>query len=191
MAAYIEQLPMAPVNGVGPGNDLVYGEAIYKKECDNCHGAQGEGDLKDHIPAIQGQHYHYLVRQFEWIRHGKRRNADPKMVKQIQRFTARDVMAVMDYASRIKPPAEKVATPVGRIPTTLSMPVTPCHTLRISSGRLLHNGRFLHNALCGATDSELPDSHGSSWESRPSLKTTVAALRSFGERGRDPRIAIF
>ncbi|MEJ1379164.1 MAG: c-type cytochrome, partial [Candidatus Sedimenticola sp. (ex Thyasira tokunagai)] len=111
VAAYIEQLPMAPVNGVGPGNDLVYGETIYKKECDNCHGAQGEGDLLDHIPAIRGQHYRYLVRQFEWIRHGKRRNADPQMVKQIQRFTARDVMAVMDYASRIKPPAEKVATP--------------------------------------------------------------------------------
>ncbi|MES9882922.1 MAG: c-type cytochrome [Sedimenticola sp.] len=111
VAAYIENLPMNPRNGVGSGNDLARGETIYEKECTECHGAQGEGDREDHIPSIQGQHYRYLMRQFEWIRHGKRRNVDPKMVKQIKRFTGRDVMAVMDYTSRFKLPAEKVATP--------------------------------------------------------------------------------
>ncbi|MES9904042.1 MAG: c-type cytochrome [Sedimenticola sp.] len=111
VAAYIETLPMNPANGIGPGYDLAYGEKLYKDECAECHGAQGEGDLDDHIPAIRGQHYRYLVRQFEWIRYGKRRNGDPKMVKQIQRFTPRDVSVVMDYVSRIRPPADKVAAP--------------------------------------------------------------------------------
>ena len=111
VAAYISQLPMAPVNGVGPGIDLALGEQLYKDNCVDCHGDQGQGDEEDHIPLIQGQHYHYLLRQFQWIKMGKRRNADQKMVKQIQRFSGRDISAVLDYASRLKPPVEKLATP--------------------------------------------------------------------------------
>ena len=111
VAAYIEQLPMNPMNSVGSGANLAYGEQIYKKECADCHGAKGEGDEKDHIPKIHGQHIGYLVRQFEWIRIGKRRNADPKMVKQIRRFTPREEIAVLDYVAHLKPPAEKLAEP--------------------------------------------------------------------------------
>jgi cytochrome c553 len=78
VAAYIEGLPMSPVNGKGPGRDLELGETLYKDNCTECHGEKGEGDPEDHIPAIAGQHYHYLVRQFEWIKMGRRRNADQK-----------------------------------------------------------------------------------------------------------------
>lgn len=111
VAAYISRLPMNPANGVGPGNDLQYGAQLYKDNCMECHGERGEGDLKDHIPLIQGQHFAYLIRQFEWIRSGKRRNADSKMVKQIKRFTPRDVAAVMDFVARLRPPAERLAEP--------------------------------------------------------------------------------
>lgn len=109
VAAYISSLPMNPSPGVGPGYDLVYGARVYKENCVDCHGANGEGDDKEHVPQIQGQNYYYLVRQFEWIRNGKRRNADAKMVKQIRRFAFRDVAAVMDYVSRIRPPSDKLA----------------------------------------------------------------------------------
>ncbi|HIP53423.1 MAG TPA: c-type cytochrome, partial [Chromatiales bacterium] len=111
VAAYVADLPMAPNNGVGPGFDLERGRRIYKKECAECHGEQGEGDVEDHIPQIRGQHFRYLVRQFEWIRNGRRRNADEKMVKQVRRFTHGDVRAVMDYVSRLGPPSEKRAEP--------------------------------------------------------------------------------
>lgn len=111
VAAYISQLPMSPNTLVGPGYELELGERLYKEECAECHGQEGEGDKKDHIPLIQGQNFHYLVRQFDWIRSGKRRNADSKMVKQIQRFSPRDEYAVLDYVSRIKPPEQKVAKP--------------------------------------------------------------------------------
>lgn len=111
VAAYISNLPMTPNNGVGPGIDLAYGKKLYQENCVECHGEQGGGDTEEHIPAIQGQHYHYLIRQFEWIRMGKRRNADPKMVKQIQGFSPRDVSVVMDYVSRLKPPQQKLAEP--------------------------------------------------------------------------------
>jgi cytochrome c553 len=113
VAAYISQLPMTPRNGVGHGRDLALGEKLYKENCVECHGKHGEGDSRDHIPAVWGQHYHYLVRQFEWIRMGKRRNADPEMQKQIRHFSGRDVRAVMDYVSRLRPPKDKTAESAG------------------------------------------------------------------------------
>ncbi len=111
VAAYIAQLPMEPDNVTGTGDDLSLGERLYREECADCHGSLGEGDMQDHIPLIQGQNYRYLVRQFEWIRSGRRRNADSKMVKQIQRFDLRQEQAVLDYVSRIQPPAERLAKP--------------------------------------------------------------------------------
>jgi len=58
-----------------------------------------------------GQHYLYLVRQFDWIRTGKRHNADNKMVKQIQQLEPREVSAILDYTSRRCPPQAKLAAP--------------------------------------------------------------------------------
>jgi cytochrome c553 len=117
VSAYISRLPMTPSNGVGPGTDLARGEELYASKCADCHGSRGEGNEQDHVPAVWGQHYNYLVRQFEWIKIGKRRNADPEMQKQIRDFTAPDMSAVLDYTSRLRPPAEKLAeTPAWRNP---------------------------------------------------------------------------
>ena len=109
VAAYIAQLPMNPQNGVGPGVDLQYGEKLYRENCVDCHGDRGQGDSKEHVPAIYGQHFYYLMRQFEWIRVGKRRNADREMMEQIHNFTARDEAAVLDYVSRLRPPEDRLA----------------------------------------------------------------------------------
>jgi cytochrome c553 len=49
------------------------------------------------------------LRDFEWIRTGKRRNADKEMQKQIRNFSDRDIRAVMDYASRLTPDKDKLA----------------------------------------------------------------------------------
>lgn len=111
VTAYIAQLPMNPNNGVGPGNDLAQGEKRYKDNCVTCHGEKGEGNADKHYPRIQGQHYNYMLRQFEWIRDGKRRNANPDMVKQIKNFTDKDMKAVIDYTSRLKPPKELLGAP--------------------------------------------------------------------------------
>jgi cytochrome c553 len=112
VTAYIAKLPMNPNNGVGPGgDDLVLGEKLYKENCVKCHGDKGEGNADKIYPRIQGQHYKYMLRQFEWIRDGKRHNASPEMVKQIKSFTNTDMKAVIDYTSRLKPAKEDIGEP--------------------------------------------------------------------------------
>lgn len=109
VAAYVAQLPMTPFNGVGPGHDLDLGLRLYQNHCAECHGQQGEGHSQGHIPAIAGQHYNYLVREFDLIRANSRMNADPEMARHIQGYSRREEAAVLDYASRLRPPAEKLA----------------------------------------------------------------------------------
>lgn len=116
VAAYLSRLPMTSDNGVGPGTDLDHGKVLYQKYCTDCHETNGEGIAKDHMPRIQGQHYLYLVRQFEWIRDGKRRNGDKEMIEQIQGFSDRDISAIMDYTSRLRPLPTDLAAPGWRNP---------------------------------------------------------------------------
>lgn len=111
VAGYIDTLEISADTGKGPGEDLELGERIYRENCTRCHGATGAGDNDAFVPRIQAQHYNYLVRQFEWIRDGKRRNANPEMVAQIRGFGDRETHAVLDYVSRLEPPEELRAPP--------------------------------------------------------------------------------
>ncbi len=111
---YIAKLPMNPDNGKGAGDNLEHGKKLYEINCVSCHGEHGEGSQEKFYPKIQGQHYAYMLRQFEWIRDGKRRNANPDMVKQIAGFSNEDMAAVIDYVSRI-PVAKEHLAPVGWI----------------------------------------------------------------------------
>jgi cytochrome c553 len=116
VAGYIDTLEISVENGKGKGDDLELGARLYAENCVSCHGAQGEGDNESHVPRIQAQHYDYLVTQFELIRDGKRRNANPEMVTQIAGFEEREVHAVLDYVSRLEPPEELQAPPGWRNP---------------------------------------------------------------------------
>ncbi|MGI9590538.1 MAG: c-type cytochrome, partial [Myxococcota bacterium] len=100
VAGYIDTLEISVENGKGPGDDLELGKRSYEENCARCHGVQGEGDDDRYMPRIQAQHYQYMVRQFEWIRDGKRRNSNAEMVAQIANFDEREMRAVLDYVSR-------------------------------------------------------------------------------------------
>lgn len=110
---YIQKLKMNPANGKGPWApgtpEHAKGEKLYKDNCVQCHGDRGEGDKEKFYPRIEGQHYKYMVRQFEWIRDGKRRNANPDMVKQISEFSDDDMKQVINFVSWIPVPKEDLA----------------------------------------------------------------------------------
>lgn len=111
VAGYIDTLEISVENGKGSGEALALGETLYRENCLRCHGAEGEGDGSRYIPRIQAQHYRYLVRQFERMLEGKRKNADPEMLAQIQGFEPNEIEAVADYVSRLTPPEEFQAPP--------------------------------------------------------------------------------
>jgi len=115
VAAYIAKLPMNPNNGKGQWDESVIefarGKQLYEDNCVDCHGKNGEGNIEKFYPRIQGQHYKYMLRQFEWIRDGKRRNANPDMVKQIKGFTNKDMEMVINYTSRLPVPKEDLGEP--------------------------------------------------------------------------------
>lgn len=75
------------------------GEEAHKQDCVTCHGRAGEGDAESLYPRVAGQHYEYLLRQIRNIHGGKRRNADPDMVKATDGYRDADMQAVTDYIS--------------------------------------------------------------------------------------------
>ena len=81
-----------------------------------CHGEKGEGNAEKFYPwSWASTTLTTWWRQFEWIRDGKRRNANPDMVKQIKEFTDADMKAVINYVSRMPVP-EQMAAPVKDLP---------------------------------------------------------------------------
>ena len=109
IAAYVSKLPMMPNNSMGYGAQMAEAKKLYDDNCEQCHGANGEGDAEKLYPRIHGQHFSYLERQLHWIKTGKRRNADKKMVKQIQKFNYRELELLSDYVSRLRPDSSMVA----------------------------------------------------------------------------------
>ena len=101
IAVYLQSLPVPPTQGQGPGTDLARGRQLYERDCQVCHGKQGEGKADQFFPRISGQHYAYLLREGSLIRDGKRHNAHPDMVLAIGKYSDEDTVAVSDYISRL------------------------------------------------------------------------------------------
>ena len=89
---------------------LVQGKDLYERQCKECHGANGEGNKEKFYPVIAGQHYKYLLRQMTDIRDGKRRNANPDMVKVIKPYTDDQLVAISAYQSSLVMPGSMCKT---------------------------------------------------------------------------------
>jgi cytochrome c553 len=105
VSAYLQSLPIPSGNGKGPGTDLAAGEKLYQRDCVRCHGMHGEGNEEKLFPVLAGQHYAYLLRQIRDIAAGRRRNANPAMVKVVRGYTDEQMQAVVDTMSRLQWPA--------------------------------------------------------------------------------------
>ncbi len=104
VCAYIQTLKIPHDNGKGDGKELELGKKLYLRDCVSCHGANGEGDQTKYYPVLAGQHYKYMLRQALEIRDGKRRNANPDMVKIIKTYSDKEIDAIVDYMSRLQMP---------------------------------------------------------------------------------------
>ncbi len=103
VTAHIATLPPDPAPGLGPGQRLEQGRALYETQCAACHGAAGEGDAGMFAPRLRGQHYAYLLRQLQWLRQGLRKNGNPVMLERLSALSEEELSAVADHASRLKP----------------------------------------------------------------------------------------
>ncbi len=113
-SAYIASLCIPRDHGVYDGKDrpqqIAAGKQLYEKECVECHGKNGEGNRDKFYPVIAGQHYKYLLRQMTEIRDGKRRNANPDMVKIIRKYNDNELVAISAYQASLEMPGAMCKT---------------------------------------------------------------------------------
>jgi cytochrome c553 len=101
VAEYISQLPKNSVVGQGDGRETEKGKNLFSEKCAVCHGDKGQGNALNFFPRLQGQHYSYTLRQLQWIRDGRRKNANPAMLMIIKDMADEDFAAIADYISRL------------------------------------------------------------------------------------------
>ncbi len=105
VAAYAESLPRWPPLGGDMGNASAsnQGSAVYHRDCADCHGPLGLGELRRMRPRLAGQRYQYLLRQLEETADRMRPGMDVEHVKLIGALSPKEREAVADYLSRLSP----------------------------------------------------------------------------------------
>ena len=83
-----------------PG-DVEAGRTFYKKECASCHGQDGYGDDRRHIPQLVGQYSQYLLKQVELIRTGKRFHDDPDDAGIFRGYADAEIAAMLAYLATL------------------------------------------------------------------------------------------
>jgi cytochrome c553 len=111
VAAYASQLADTAPVGVGPGDRVAQGAALYGEACRSCHGASAEGDAGARVPRLAQQHYGYLRRQIYDAIQGRRPNIAIAHRRLLAGLGEEDIVAVADYLARATVGAEK--HPVG------------------------------------------------------------------------------
>ena len=105
VAAYAESLPRWPPLEGGTGDDSMSneGNAVYHRDCAECHGPLGLGELRRMRPRLAGQRYQYLLRQLDETADHMRPGMDVRHVKLIGALSAEERKAVANYLSRLSP----------------------------------------------------------------------------------------
>ena len=119
VTAYIHQLTVDVPPGVGDGELAAHGQNVYGRRCQSCHGEAGQGNSKNMIPRIAGQHYDYLMRQIYDGADGRRPNFSPVHVRMLTRLDRRDIVGLADYLSRLDSDKRSDSKPALALPATL------------------------------------------------------------------------
>ena len=101
LATHLSQAPPNMSVETGDGANLALGESVFRKTCAQCHGAQGEGSEQYASPALQRQHYSYLLMQMRGLAVGHRYAVDIEVIELLEAMTLDQLTAVADFASRL------------------------------------------------------------------------------------------
>jgi cytochrome c553 len=101
VAAFVSTLDRGGARGVGDGEYVERGAALYASKCATCHGPQGEGDDAKEIPRISGQHAGYLARQIYDAVDNRRPMLARSHGKRFAPLDFQDVLGLSDYLARI------------------------------------------------------------------------------------------
>lgn len=101
VASYVSTLTRDGARGVGDGQHVERGAAIYKRACQSCHGAEAQGDDRRAVPRIAGQHAAYLARQIYDAVDGRRPPLARSHGKIFAPLDFEDVLGLTDYLARI------------------------------------------------------------------------------------------
>ena len=101
LTGYLADLKANAHPVTGSGEHLAIGQETYAHICAACHGNDGHGAPKSHVPRIAGQHYPYLRRQIESAANLHRDLAPAEMTSALRGMTDSEKDAVADYVSRL------------------------------------------------------------------------------------------
>jgi cytochrome c553 len=113
LASYLSGLPRPSTVEIGDGKQLVIGKRVYESVCAECHGTEAEGDVTFGVPALQRQHYSYLLSQARSLAVGHRYSVDISVIELLEALSFDQLTAVADYISRLPPDDPR---PVSTVP---------------------------------------------------------------------------
>jgi cytochrome c553 len=101
VSSYLHGLPGNTQPETGDGKNLAAGQRYYDGLCAYCHGKRGEGNEQHATPALQGQHYSYLLMQSRRLAVGHRYSVPVEVIQALEKVPFDELMAIADYASRL------------------------------------------------------------------------------------------
>lgn len=104
VASYVSQLSRDGSRGVGDGQNVDQGAAIYGVQCASCHGKNAEGNDQQGIPRLAAQHSGYLARQIYDAVDGRRPMLANSHRRRFADLDFQQVQGLADYLSRIGSP---------------------------------------------------------------------------------------
>jgi cytochrome c553 len=100
VAWFVSQLDRDGARGVGDGEYVDKGAAVFLARCASCHGASGQGDDARGVPRLSGQHAGYLARQIYDAVDGRRPALARTHRDRFEPLALDEIQGLADYLSR-------------------------------------------------------------------------------------------